>query len=53
MGVFSIFPSRASVAAGEVDALYTFLLVVGGVMTMLIFFFCLLLRRPVSPKESR
>ena len=32
MGVFSIFPSRASVAAGEVDALYTFLLVVGGAM---------------------
>ena len=53
MGVFSIFPARASVAAGEVDALYTFLLVVGGVMTALIFFFCLLLRRQVSPKESR
>ena len=53
MGVFSIFPARASVAAGEVDALYTFLLVVGGAMTMLIFFFCLLLRRQVSPKESR
>ena len=25
MGVFSIFPPRASTTAGEVDALYTFL----------------------------
>src|SRR5262245_7889964 len=39
MGVFSIFPARASAAAGEVDALYTFLLVVGIGMTALIFFF--------------
>ena len=31
MGVFSIFPDRASTSAGEVDALYTFLLVVAGV----------------------
>jgi len=39
MGVFSIFPERASSAAGEVDALYAFLLVVAGAMTALIFFF--------------
>jgi len=39
MGVFSIFPERASTTAGEVDALYTFLLVVALVMTTLIFFF--------------
>ena len=39
MGVFSIFPERASTAAGEVDALYGFLLVVGVGMTALIFFF--------------
>ena len=38
MGVFSIFPDRASTTAGEVDALYTFLLVVGVGMTALIFF---------------
>ena len=36
-GHFSIFPARASTTAGEVDALYTFLLVVGVVMTLLIF----------------
>lgn len=39
MGSFSIFPPRASAAAGEVDALYGFLLVVGIGMTLLIFFF--------------
>ena len=39
MGVFSIFPERASTGAGEVDALYAFLLVVGVGMTALIFFF--------------
>ena len=39
MGVFSIFPERASTATGEVDALYAFLLVVGVGMTALIFFF--------------
>jgi cytochrome c oxidase subunit 2 len=38
MGVFSIFPPRASAAAGEVDALYSFLLVVGVGMSALIFF---------------
>jgi len=37
MGIFSIFPERASTSAGEVDALYTFLLVVGIGMTALIF----------------
>ena len=54
MGVFSIFPSRASVAAGEVDALYTFLLVVGGAMTMLIFasvFFFAVRYRRKSPDD--
>ncbi len=39
MGIFSIFPDRASTTAGEVDALYGFLLVVGIVMTIAIFFF--------------
>jgi cytochrome c oxidase subunit II len=38
MNIFSMFPPRASAAAGEVDALYTFLLVVGVGMTVLIFF---------------
>ena len=52
MGVFSIFPARASAAAGEVDALYTFLLVVGVGMTALIFFFVFFLCGQVSPQES-
>jgi cytochrome c oxidase subunit 2 len=39
MDIFSIFPPRASTNAGEVDALYGFLLLVGIVMTALIFFF--------------
>ena len=39
MDGFSIFPPRASTSAGEVDALYAFLLVVGIGMTVLIFFF--------------
>jgi cytochrome c oxidase subunit 2 len=38
MGIFSIFPDRASTTAGQVDALYAFLLVVGIVMTIVIFF---------------
>src|SRR5262249_40726924 len=38
MGVFSIFPARASTSASEVDALYAFLLVVGVGMTAVIFF---------------
>src|SRR3954469_24788230 len=38
MSVFSIFPARASSTAGEVDALYSFLLVVCIGMTALIFF---------------
>lgn len=42
MGVFSVFPVRASAAAGEVDALYTFLLVVGVGMSALIFIFVFL-----------
>ena len=39
MGSFSFFPPRASANAGEVDALYGFLLFVGITMTLLIFFF--------------
>jgi len=39
MNVFSIFPQRASVTAAEVDALYTFLLVICIGMAALIFFF--------------
>jgi len=39
MGNLSIFPARASTVAGEVDALYGFLLLVGIGMTVLIFFF--------------
>lgn len=39
MGSFSFFPPEASANAGEVDALYGFLLVVGIGMTVLIFFF--------------
>ena len=42
MGSFSIFPPRASSTAGEVDALYGFLLLVGIGMTLLIFFFVFL-----------
>src|SRR5665213_3063328 len=38
MGGLSIFPPRASAMAGELDALYTFLLVVSATMTALIFF---------------
>jgi cytochrome c oxidase subunit 2 len=38
MGSFSIFPPRASTTAGEVDALYGYLLVVSIAMTALIFF---------------
>jgi cytochrome c oxidase subunit 2 len=49
MGSFSIFPERASTSAGEVDALYGFLLVVGIAMTLLIFacvfFFAIKYRR--------
>jgi cytochrome c oxidase subunit II len=37
MGGFSIFPARASAGAAEVDALYGYLLLVGAVMTALIF----------------
>ena len=37
MGVFSLFPARASTAAGEVDHLYSFLIVVCATMTVLIF----------------
>jgi cytochrome c oxidase subunit 2 len=52
MGIFSIFPSRASAAAGEVDALYSFLLVVGVTMMVLIFscvfFFAVKYRRKNS-----
>ena len=35
--LFQLFPEQASVSAGEVDALYTFLVLVSGVMTLLIF----------------
>jgi cytochrome c oxidase subunit 2 len=38
MGPFTIFPARASTAAGEIDALYAFLCVVALAMTALIFF---------------
>ena len=54
MGIFSIFPPRASAAAGEVDALYTYLLVVGIAMTMLIFcsiFFFAVKYRRKSPND--
>ena len=54
MNVFSIFPPRASAAAGEIDALYGFLLIVGIGMTMLIFFFVFLFAvkyRRRSPDE--
>jgi cytochrome c oxidase subunit II len=39
MGALSLFPPRASTTAGEVDALYTFMVVVSAIMTLLIFFF--------------
>src|SRR5580693_4506108 len=46
---FSIFPERASTSAGQIDALYGFLLVVGIGMTLLIFasvfFFAIKYRR--------
>jgi cytochrome c oxidase subunit 2 len=38
MGGLSIFPPRASAMAGELDALYMFLLAVSATMTVLIFF---------------
>jgi cytochrome c oxidase subunit 2 len=34
---FPLWPARASTAAGNVDALYIFLLIVSGMMTLLIF----------------
>ena len=34
---FPLWPDRASTAAGNVDALYIFLLIVSGLMTLLIF----------------
>jgi len=37
MGDFSLFPPRASTTAPQVDALYGYLLIVSGVMTILIF----------------
>lgn len=39
MGSLSLFPPRASAMAGELDALYMFLVVISTVMTLLIFFF--------------
>jgi cytochrome c oxidase subunit II len=39
MDAFRIFPDSASTTAGEVDALYMYLLAVGILMTVLIFFF--------------
>jgi len=39
MGGISMFPPRASANAGELDALYMFLVVVSVVMTVAIFFF--------------
>jgi cytochrome c oxidase subunit 2 len=52
MGDFSLFPARASTVAGEIDALYTFLLVVGIGMTIVIFscvfFFAIKYRRRSS-----
>jgi len=49
MPTFSIFPPRASTGAGQVDALYGYLVVVGVAMTVLIFaavaFFALKYRR--------
>ena len=35
-----LFPPRASTSAGQVDALYGYLLLVSGVMTLLIFVTC-------------
>ncbi len=35
---WSIFPARASTIAGEIDALYSFEVIVAGIMTVLIFF---------------
>ena len=52
MGIFSIFPDRASTTAGEVDALYAFLLVVGIVMTIADFFLRRVLRLQVPPQRS-
>ncbi len=37
MGTFSLFPPRASTTAGDVDALYTFVIGVSVIMTVLIF----------------
>lgn len=54
MGAFSIFPPRASAGAGEVDALYAYLLVVGIAMTAIIFcsvFFFAVKYRRKSPDE--
>ena len=34
---FPLWPDRASTTAGNVDALYIFLLIVSGLMTLLIF----------------
>ncbi|MCC6364061.1 MAG: cytochrome c oxidase subunit II [Bryobacterales bacterium] len=58
MGDFSLYPPRASTLAGQVDLLYTFLLVVGFIMTALIFFFVFFFaikyrRRPGGPPAQQ
>jgi cytochrome c oxidase subunit 2 len=54
MGSLSIFPPRASTMAGELDALYMFLVIVSGIMTALIFlvvFFFAVKYRRRSPDD--
>lgn len=52
--MWSLFPERASEIAGQVDALYTFLVIVSGVMTLIIFgavFFMAMVYRRTNPNE--
>ena len=50
---FPLWPARASTAAGNVDALFIFLLIVSGMMTLLIFAAIIYLRRPLPPPPRR
>src|SRR5215471_5730443 len=57
MGAFSIFPARASTTAGEVDALYAFVIGISIVFTVLIFgcvfFFAIKYRRRHPDERPR
>ena len=49
---FPLWPDRASTTAGNVDALFIFLIIVSGLMTLLIFSAIVLLRRALPPPST-